>query len=57
MKARTLVVVAAILCITGLATIAMANGIDGAFLMSAVAIIGGLAGYEVKALSDKVNKK
>jgi len=36
---------------------AMSNGIDGAVFMSAVVVIGGLGGYEVKSIIDKREEK
>ena len=36
---------------------AMSNGIDGAVFMSAVVVIGGLGGYEVKSIIDKRDEK
>ena len=36
---------------------ALSMGIDGALFMSSVAVVGGLAGYEVKALVDKKKSK
>jgi len=39
------VTIIAICSITGLASLAVCNGIDGAFLMSSIAVIGGLGGH------------
>ena len=36
---------------------AISNGIDGAVFMSAVVVIGGLGGYEVKSIIDKREEK
>jgi len=36
---------------------AISNGIDGAVFMSAVVVIGGLGGYEVKSIIDKRGEK
>ena len=36
---------------------AMSNGINGAVFMSAVVVIGGLGGYEVKSIIDKRGEK
>ncbi|MBA7585447.1 hypothetical protein ES708_27426 [subsurface metagenome] len=36
---------------------AMVNGINGAVFMTGLAIVGGLGGYEVKNLYDKVKSK
>lgn len=36
---------------------ALSLGVDGALFMSSVVVIGGLGGYEVKALVDKKKSK
>lgn len=36
---------------------ALSMGVDGALLMSAVTVIGGLGGYEVKAVVEKKKSK
>lgn len=36
---------------------ALSMGIDGALFMTSVAVIGGLGGYEVKALVEKKKSK
>ena len=36
------------LCITALAIVALFKGIDGVFLASALAVLGGLGGYSVR---------
>lgn len=38
----------AIICITALEIIALANGINGALLAGSIAIIAGLGGYAIK---------
>jgi len=53
----TLTVIIAMLCITALLVVALAQGIDGALLASGFTIIGGLGGYEIKVLSDKRKEK
>lgn len=40
-------VTVAIICVTTLEAIALMKGIDGRFLIPVVAIISGLAGYEI----------
>jgi tRNA A22 N-methylase len=40
-----------------LAWYAISNGINGAVFMSAVVVIGGLGGYEVKSIIDKREEK
>lgn len=42
------VAITAIIAITLLDTVALLRGINGAILMAALALIGGLAGYEVR---------
>lgn len=37
----------AILCITALEVLALANGINGALLAGSIAVIAGLGGYEI----------
>lgn len=43
----------AILSVAILTAIAMFKGIDGALYMTSLAVIGGLAGYELKVIKDK----
>ena len=40
--------VIAIICITALLTVALANGFDGAMLAGGIAIIAGLAGFSIR---------
>ena len=47
-------IIIAILCISILEVCAMVQGIDGAMFGVAIAAISGLAGYQVKAVKDKV---
>lgn len=47
----------AICCITALAVVALANGIDGAFMASACALIGGIAGYSGKKVREAKKAK
>jgi len=49
--------VVAMVVIGLLAWQALSMGIDGALFMSSVAVIGGLGGYEVKALVEKKKSK
>lgn len=44
---ETITAITAILCITGLAALALYMGINGTVLMSSVGVIGGLGGYAV----------
>ena len=54
MKAEVIV---AMVCITILEIVALLKGIDGALLSSAVAIIAGLAGYQIREFKEnsKIN--
>jgi len=54
MKYKTLIILAAIVSITILEGIALLKGIDGALFMSSLALVGGLAGYELKDMKDKI---
>lgn len=56
MTNKTLITATGILCVTILTLFAMHKGIDGAMFMTALAVIGGLAGYELRTLKEKVNK-
>jgi len=42
---KILLLIVAILCITGLEAIALLKGIDGAVLSSVFSVIGGIVGY------------
>jgi len=44
----------AIIGVVSLETVALNNGIDGAILAGALAIIGGLGGYQVKKIRDRL---
>ncbi|MBA7559943.1 hypothetical protein ES708_01561 [subsurface metagenome] len=46
--------IVAMLCIAGLAAIALLKGIDGTVFALVVAALAGLGGYEAKALRDKI---
>jgi len=46
-------VIVAILCITALEVVALAQGVDGAVFGVVIAAIAGLGGYEIKVLRDK----
>ncbi len=47
----------AMVLVGALAWHAISNGIDGAVFMSAVVVIGGLGGYEVKSIIEKREEK
>lgn len=49
MKDKTIIVLTAIACVTALECVALSQGIDGAAFASVLVVIGGLAGYEIKA--------
>lgn len=46
--------VIAILCITAILVIAVANNVDGMLLAGGLTIIGGLGGWEAKIIKDKI---
>lgn len=52
---NALITLTGILCLTALAIVALANGIDGMILAGSMAIIGGLAGFTGKVLKDKLH--
>lgn len=52
MKETTIIKVAAILAISMLEAAALYRGLDGAFFGPAIAIIGGIAGYELRGLKE-----
>jgi len=56
MRNRLIISVVAIICITILEAIALSKGIDGAMLMSALSIIGGIAGYKLRETIE-INKR
>lgn len=45
--------IVAMICIAGLAALALSQGVDGAVLGLVVAALAGLGGYELKAMIDK----
>ena len=49
-----LIIIIAMGCITLLELFALYKGIDGALLMSSLALIGGLGGYELKDMQNKL---
>jgi len=51
-KDQTLIIVVAIISILIMECIALLKGIDGALLMTSLAIVGGLAGYEVRTIKN-----
>ncbi len=53
---KALTVPFAILVVGLLVWAALSRGIDGAVFMTGIAIVGGLGGYEVKALVAKLKK-
>ena len=57
MDNQILLIMVAIGCITALNVVALIKNINGSLLMSSLALIGGLVGYEVKVLKDKIIKK
>ena len=53
---KTTITITAIITIAILTGIAMFKGIDGAIFMTVIAVIGGLAGYELKSVKDKLTE-
>lgn len=51
-----IVPIVAMLAIVGLEIYALSQGINGAILGWAIAVVAGLGGYEAKVLRDKVKK-
>lgn len=54
MSEKTLIITTAIACIALLEVVAMLTGIDGAYFGIVIAAISGLAGYEIRAVKDKI---
>ena len=52
MKENTIIKIAAILAVALLESAALVRGLDGAFFGPAIAIIGGIAGYELRGLKE-----
>jgi len=50
-------IIVGIVAIVVIVVFALWRGVDGAVVMSSVAVIGGVLGYEAKALRDKAGKK
>jgi hypothetical protein len=50
MEDKTALSITAIACITVLEAMAIANGIDGVAFATALSLIAGIAGYQVKAV-------
>ena len=54
---NTIKVVVAMICITALEMVAMAQGFNGLLLTLAIGAVAGLGGYEVKNVRDWFGKK
>ena len=54
---RTIIACTSIICVGVLELFAMKYGINGAAFMSSLAVIGGIAGYEIKARTSLPNGK
>jgi len=54
---KFIVPTAAIIGIVVIEIVALANGIDGTALAGSMVIIGGIGGYEAKAIRDHYKKK
>ncbi|MBA7518811.1 hypothetical protein ES705_10892 [subsurface metagenome] len=48
--------IAAILCTTAIVIFSMYKGINGAVLMSGLAIVGGLGGYAIRSILNSTGK-
>ena len=57
MKETTLISVVAISAVAVLESVALICGVDGALFMSSLALIGGIAGYEIKNIKNNLIKK
>jgi len=51
---QTIIICAAILGVVVLEAIALMKGIDGALFMASLALVGGLGGYELKDMQNKI---
>lgn len=56
MTDKTKITLVTVIVIAILAVVAMLKGIDGALYMTALTLIGGLAGYELKSVKDRLIK-
>lgn len=54
MEDSTIKAIAAMFCITVLEAIALLSGINGLMLVSAIGALAGVAGYEIKAIRDRL---
>jgi len=57
MKDDTIKALTGMGCITAIVIVALLNGIDKAVLAGGVAVIAGLAGYEIKAILERKKKE
>ena len=53
----SLIPIVAILAVVILLSLALINDINGTLLATGIAAIAGIAGYEIKAIKDKLTKK
>lgn len=56
MDDKTKITIIAVIAVFILCGIAMLKGIDGAIYMTSLALIGGLAGYELKNIKNNLTK-
>ena len=49
-------IIVGIVAIATITVVALCQGLDGAVVMSSVAVIGGILGYQSKILRDKIRK-
>lgn len=57
MRDETIVKIVAIVALTIICTTALIHGIDSVLIASISAIIGGIAGYELRALRESMSTK
>jgi len=57
MEDNTIKAIVAMGCITVLEAVALATGIDGLMLVSAIGALAGIAGYEIKSVLIKRQKE
>lgn len=57
MNEKTLISVVAISAIVVLESVALLCGVNGALFMGSLALVGGIAGYEIKDIKNHLIKK
>ena len=56
MKEETLISMVGIFAVVVLESVALLCGVDGALFMSSLALVGGIAGYEIKNVKNHLEK-